>query len=172
MNETTQPKTKGLFKRRSHKIQKTLRISKTKSKYNKHFDLDDLITEQISVDDEHTMSKLAQSIKMLDIDVKEHIVEEVVIKEPPTLSKIYRSKKMTNLLLEEDLSEDKDTISTNNDCLHDLCLQDVCLQDEEYTCDNEICFREVTIMNISGANGKKPTYKITNTCRCPKLRLC
>ena len=203
MTEPTQPKTKGLFTRISHKIQKTLRIT---NKYKKHVDLDDLNTEQICVDDEHTMNKLAQSIQMLDTIVANAVIEDAVIedtivedtiveyevvkKPPPKMSKIVRSIKMSNLLLEEDLcskyeskdtdstDDSKDTESTINVCLHDLCLQDICLQDEheheheDDACDHEVCFREVTIMNISGANGKKPTYKITNTCRCPRLSLC
>lgn len=167
MNETTQPKTKGLFKRMSHKIQKTLRITK---KYKKQFDLDDLISEQISVDDEHTMNNLANSIKILDtvVDVEDEVIEE------PKINKMVRSMKMPNLCIEDQTcndARDKDDDSTD-DSADDACLTEVCLQDEDDECDHEVCFREVTILNISGANGKKPTYKITNTCRCPRLRLC
>jgi hypothetical protein len=139
----------------SHKIQKTLRISKPK--YRKSIDLDDLITEQICVDDEHTMNKLAQSIQMLDTVVENTIVENTIVEDtiveepPPKMSKIVRSIKMSNLLLEEDLcskdenkdtdstDDSKDTDSTHNVCLQDLCLQDVCLQD---LCLQDVCLQE------------------------------
>jgi hypothetical protein len=174
MNETTQPKTKGLFKRMSHKIQKTLRISKPK--YRKSIDLDDLISEQICVDDDHTMNNLANSIKILDnsvSEVEDEVIDEDVI-DPPAINKMVRSMKMPNLCIEDQTcndARDKDDDSTD-DSTDDACLTEVCLQDEDDECDHEVCFREVTILNISGANGKKPTYKITNTCRCPRLRLC
>lgn len=149
MTETTQKKTKGIFKRISHKVQKILRINKTK----KELDLDDVIMVQHYVD-EPTMSKLAHSIKILD-----KVVEDiVVVEEPTTRSELVRTIKMPNLLAEEVLCKEED-----------VCKIEI-FDDHDDLCDHEVCFLELTIMNVSGANGKKPTYTVTNTCRRAKFK--